>query len=189
MANDPKPRVLANAAGNRSTPCQASLAEPEMTGYEAAKNSYRVMKTLVQYPLHAFSFPEWEVGREGPPLARRGGPKVRDRDGKLAWLIRWFPEPKDEEDEPDPVEKLVTPTEVVTTILARKLKPIAEATAPNCPHGAVVTIPSDASKLFCSALCFAVTKAGFTVRQVIRASAAAALSYGLDDPTQPGGSP
>jgi len=189
--SDPEPRVLANAAGNRSTPTCASIAEPVMTGYEASKNSYRLMKTLVQYPLQALRHTDPDVAAKDPYVARRGGPKVKSKDGKVSWLIRWFPEPEDdqeeEEEDPEPVEKFVSATEVISTILKLKVKPIAEATAPNCTHCAVLTIPSDSTKAFCSSICVAVTKAGFKVRQVIRTSAAGALAYELDDPTLPAG--
>merc|ERR1719410_214259 len=162
-----------------------------MTGYEASKNSYRLMKTLVQYPLQALMHADVETASKDRYVARRGGPKVKTKDGKVAWLIRWIPEPEDDKeeelDDPEPIEKLVTATEVITTILKRKVKPIAEATAPNCTHAAVITIPPDAEKPFCSAICVAVRKAGFIVRQVIRTPAAAVLAYELDDPSLPAG--
>jgi len=180
--------VLANAAGNRATPMTISDAETLMCGEEATKNSYRNLKTTIHRPLLTLKFVEHpEELTQSCWLSPKGGPKVKTKEKKLYYSYRYFVEDYDDpEKEPELVEKEITPQLAITTILSRKLKEVADAAAPHCPHGVVLTIPSTASKKFVSALGVAITNAKFIIRQVIRSSAAVAIAYDLDKPAHDG---
>lgn len=180
--------VLANAAGNRATPMTISDAETLMCGEEATKNSYRNLRTTIHRPLLTLKFLETSEGlTQSCWLSPKGGPKVKIGDKKVLYTYRYFVEDYDNpEEEPELVEKEISPQKAITTILSRKLKDVADSAAPHCPHGVVITIPSTASKKFVSALGVAITNAKFIIRQVIRSSAAVALAYDLDKPANDG---